>query len=69
VTLAPLNTTAEELELFAIAWADRPVPVQYVDFTQSGGDFGSSFRYHEPAMGVVPNEYRRRCVHGVAALR
>jgi peptide/nickel transport system permease protein len=56
VTLAPLNTTAEELELFRHRMGlDRPVPVQYVDFLTHAvqGDFGSSFRYHEPAMGVV----------------
>jgi peptide/nickel transport system permease protein len=56
VTLAPLNTTAEELELFRHRMGlDRPVPVQFVDFLTHAvqGDFGSSFRYHEPAMGVV----------------
>ena len=56
VTLAPLNTTAEELELFRHRMGlDRPVPVQYADFITRAvqGDFGSSFRYHEPAMGVV----------------
>lgn len=56
VTLAPLNTTAEELELFRHRMGlDRPVPVQYADFITHAvqGDFGSSFRYHEPAMGVV----------------
>lgn len=56
VTLAPLNTTAEELELFRQRMGlDRPVPVQYAEFITRAvqGDFGSSFRYHEPAMGVV----------------
>jgi len=56
VTLAPLNTTREELELFRQRMGlDRPVPVQYADFIASAvqGDFGESFRYHEPAMGVV----------------
>ena len=55
-TLAPLNTTAEELALFRHRMGlDRPVPVQYADFLTHAvqGDFGSSFRYHEPAMGVV----------------
>ena len=55
-TLAPLNTTAEELALFRHRMGlDRPIPVQYVDFLAHAvqGDFGSSFRYHQPAMGVV----------------
>jgi peptide/nickel transport system permease protein len=54
--LAPLNTTAEELERFRQSRGlDRPVPVQYADFLTRAvqGDFGESFRYHEPAMGVV----------------
>lgn len=56
VTLAPLNTTAADLALFRHSMGlDRPVPVQYADFLLHAvqGDFGSSFRYHEPAMGVV----------------
>ncbi len=56
VTLAPLNTTAADLALFRQSMGlDRPVPVQYADFLIHAvqGDFGSSFRYHEPAMGVV----------------
>ena len=56
VTLAPLNTTREELELFRQRMGlDRPVPVQYADFIVNAvrGDFGTSFRYREPAMGVV----------------
>ncbi len=56
VTLAPLNTTPEALALFRQSMGlDRPVPVQYADFLVHAlqGDFGSSFRYHEPAMGVV----------------
>jgi peptide/nickel transport system permease protein len=34
---------------------DRPVPVQYIDFLGRAlrGDFGESFRHHEPAMGLV----------------
>jgi ABC-type dipeptide/oligopeptide/nickel transport system permease component len=54
--LAPLNTTAEELARFRQSRGlDRPVPVQYADFLTRAvqGDFGESFRYHEPAMGVV----------------
>jgi len=56
VTLAPLNTTPEELAIFRQRMGlDRPVPVQYVDFLSHAvrGDFGTSFRYREPAMGVV----------------
>jgi ABC-type dipeptide/oligopeptide/nickel transport system permease component len=54
--LAPLNTTAEELARFRQSRGlDRPVPVQYADFLSRAvqGDFGESFRYHEPAMRVV----------------
>ena len=56
VTLAPLNTTAEDLAVFRRSLGlDRPVPVQYADFLLHAvqGDFGTSFRYQEPAMGVV----------------
>ena len=56
VTLAPLNTTAEDLAVFRRSLGlDRPVPVQYADFLlhAAQGDFGTSFRYQEPAMGVV----------------
>lgn len=55
-TLAPLNTTPEELELFRHRMGlDRPVPVQYADFLSRAlqGDFGESYRHREPAMGVV----------------
>jgi peptide/nickel transport system permease protein len=54
--LAPLNTTAEELARFRQSRGlDRPVPVQYADFLTRAvqGDFGESFRYHEPAMRIV----------------
>ena len=55
-TLAPLGTTPEELEILRHRLGlDRPVPVQYVDFLSHAvqADFGESYRYHEPAMGVV----------------
>jgi ABC-type dipeptide/oligopeptide/nickel transport system permease component len=55
-TLAPLNTTPEELELFRQRMGlDRPVPVQYVDFLSRAvqGDFGESYRQRQPAMGLV----------------
>jgi peptide/nickel transport system permease protein len=55
-TLAPLDTTPEELALFRHNMGlDRPVPVQYADFVSRAiqGDFGTSYRHREPAMGVV----------------
>ncbi len=55
-TLAPLDTTPEELELFRHNMGlDRPVPVQYIDFVAHAvqGDFGTSYRHREPAMAVV----------------
>ena len=55
-TLAPLNTTKEELELWRHRMGlDRPVPVQYADFLSRAlrGDFGESLRHREPAMGLV----------------
>jgi ABC-type dipeptide/oligopeptide/nickel transport system permease component len=54
--LVPLNTSREEMDRFRHQMGlDRPVPVQYVAFLGRAlrGDFGDSFRYHEPAMGVV----------------
>src|SRR6266851_4352756 len=54
--LVPLNTSREEMDRFRHQMGlDRPVPVQYVEFLGRAlrGDFGASFRYHEPAMGVV----------------
>lgn len=54
--LLPLNTDPEDVELFRHkAGLDQPVPVQYVNFLSRAvrGDFGESFRYREPAMGVV----------------
>jgi peptide/nickel transport system permease protein len=55
-TLAPLDTTPAELEIFRHNMGlDRPVPVQYLDFLAHAlrGDFGTSYSSHEPAMGVV----------------
>src|SRR5919197_524742 len=55
-TLAPLDTTPEELELFRHRMGlDRPVPVQYLDFLARAvhGDFGESYRHREQAMQVV----------------
>jgi peptide/nickel transport system permease protein len=54
--LVPLNTSREEMERFRHQMGlDRPVPIQYVDFLGRAlhGDFGESFRHHEPAMGLV----------------
>ena len=55
-TLAPLDTTAEELEQFRHNMGlDRPVPIQYLDFLAHAvqGDFGTSYSSKEPAMNVV----------------
>ena len=55
-TLAPLDTTPEELEQFRHNMGlDRPVPIQYLDFLvrAAQGDFGTSYSSKEPAMGVV----------------
>ena len=54
--LVPLNTSREEMDRFRHQMGlDRPVPVQYIDFLGRAlrGDFGESFRHHEPAMGLV----------------
>jgi ABC-type dipeptide/oligopeptide/nickel transport system permease component len=54
--LVPLNTSREEMDAFRHQMGlDRPVPIQYVDFLGRAlrGDFGDSFRHHEPAMGLV----------------
>jgi peptide/nickel transport system permease protein len=54
--LVPLDTSREEMERFRHQMGlDRPVPIQYLDFLSRAlhGDFGDSFRHHEPAMGLV----------------
>jgi peptide/nickel transport system permease protein len=54
--LVPLNTSREEMDRVRQQMGlDRPVPVQYIDFLGRAlhGDFGDSFRHHEPAMGLV----------------
>jgi ABC-type dipeptide/oligopeptide/nickel transport system permease component len=54
--LVPLNTSREEMDRFRHDLGlDRPVPVQYLDFLGRAlhGDFGESFRHHEPAMGLA----------------
>lgn len=54
--LLPLNTAPEDIELFRHkAGLDQPLPVQYVNFLYHAvqGDFGTSFRYRESAMGVI----------------
>jgi peptide/nickel transport system permease protein len=54
--LVPLNTSREEMDRFRHDMGlDRPVPVQYLEFLGRAlhGDFGESFRHHEPAMGLV----------------
>lgn len=54
--LAPIDTTGEELERLRSAYGlDRPVAVQYWDFLSSAarGDFGTSLRSRQSAMGLV----------------
>ncbi len=54
--LVPLDTSREEMERFRHQMGlDRPMPIQYLDFLGRAlhGDFGESFRHHEPAMGLV----------------
>ncbi len=55
--LAPVDLmTPQEIEQVRHAYGfDRPVLVQYVDFlgALTRGDFGTSFRYRQPAMPLV----------------
>lgn len=54
--LLPVEATAQDIERFRhIMGFDRPIWIQYVDFARNAihGDFGESFRYRMPAMGVV----------------
>lgn len=70
-TLAPLDTTAEELEQFRQRMGlDRPVPVQYVDFLSRAvqGDFGESYRQRQPAMGLVLERFPNTLKVAIAAI-
>lgn len=52
----PVTATPEVVEAFRHAHGlDRPLPVQLVDFLlhATQGDFGTSLRYQQPALGVV----------------
>jgi peptide/nickel transport system permease protein len=54
--LVSADATPEEVaQLRAALGLNRPLQVQYLDFFAKAlhGDFGTSFRYHVPAMGVV----------------
>lgn len=54
--LLPLDATQEDRDRFRQAIGlDRPLPVQYVDFLwrAAHGDFGTSLRFQQPAMGLV----------------
>lgn len=54
--LIPFGATAEEMDLFQRSLGlDKPLPVQYVEFLAGIPtlDMGLSFRYKEPAMGLV----------------
>ncbi len=70
-TLAPLDTTPQELELFRQHMGlDRPVPVQYVDFLSRAvqGDFGESYRQRQPAMGLVLERFPNTLKVAIAAI-
>lgn len=55
--LAPVDQLSqEEIEELRRAYGfDRPVTIQYVEFLRhlARGDFGASFRYRQPALGLV----------------
>lgn len=54
--LLPLDATQEDRDRFRRAMGlDRPLPVQYADFLwrAAHGDFGTSLRFQQPAMGLV----------------
>lgn len=54
--LLPLDATDEDRARFRQAMGlDRPLVVQYVDFVVRAvrGDFGTSLRFQQPAMGLV----------------
>jgi peptide/nickel transport system permease protein len=54
--MLPLDATEEDLENYrAQLGLNRPWPVQYVDFVSRAviGDFGTSIRHQQPAMGMV----------------
>jgi peptide/nickel transport system permease protein len=54
--LLPLDATQEDRDRFSHALGlDRPLAVQYVDFLgrAAHGDFGTSLRFQQPAMGLV----------------
>ena len=54
--MVPLDATDEDVARLRHALGfDRPLPVQYVEFVTRGiqGDFGTSIRHQQPAMGMV----------------
>jgi ABC-type dipeptide/oligopeptide/nickel transport system permease component len=54
--MMPLDATAEDVARMRSALGfDRPLPVQYADFFVRAlqGDFGTSIRHQQPAMGMV----------------
>jgi peptide/nickel transport system permease protein len=54
--LLPPSATREDIELYRHQLGlDRPLPVQYIDFLSKAvrGDFGSSYRHNQPALGLV----------------
>jgi peptide/nickel transport system permease protein len=67
----PLEATAQEREAFRRAFGlDQPLPVQYVSFLAQAvcGNFGESFRYREPALGVVVGHLPSTLQLAVAAM-
>jgi peptide/nickel transport system permease protein len=54
--LLPVDTTPEARAAFRHAWSlDQSLPVQYFEYLAHAvqGDFGTSWRYHTGALGVV----------------
>lgn len=54
--MMPLDATAEDVARMRRALGfDRPLPIQYADFLIRAvqGDFGTSIRHQQPAMGMV----------------
>ncbi|MBI1296436.1 ABC transporter permease subunit [bacterium] len=54
--LAPLDASPEDVERIARLYGlDQPIPVQYWNFLKGAvqGDLGISYRYNQPALGLV----------------
>ena len=67
----PPETSVAEIQRFRHEMGfDRPLPVQYADFAAHAlvGDFGSSLRYQEPALGLVLERFPATLELSLAAL-